>query len=122
MFFRLVSQTQIRYPESSLSAGQAGEVRGGDRLPWVESLDNFAPLRSLEWQMHVYGEPRANVSAHCARLSVAVQQFPWNHDAAQAGFARDASYLVRPDGHVALALEGDDPSALDAYARRISLS
>lgn len=122
MFFRVVSQTQIRYPESSLSEGRAGRVRGGDRLPWVGSVDNFAPLRSLDWQLHAYGEPSVDVSAMCARLGVAVHTFPWNHDVEQAGFARDASYLIRPDGHVALALEGDNAAMLDAYARRIALS
>ncbi|HEY2475313.1 MAG TPA: FAD-dependent monooxygenase [Candidatus Cybelea sp.] len=122
MFFRIVSQIQIRYPDSSLSEGQAGEVHGGDRLPWVESDDNFAPLRSLDWQLHVYGEPAADVSACCARLSVALAQFPWNRDAERAGFARDAGYLVRPDGYVALAFDADETSALEPYARRISLS
>ncbi|MGB7047305.1 MAG: FAD-dependent monooxygenase, partial [Candidatus Cybelea sp.] len=42
-FFRIVSQTQIHYHESSLSEGKAGGVRGGDRLPWVESIDNYEP-------------------------------------------------------------------------------
>ena len=42
--FRLVSQTRIAYRESPLSDGSAGEVHAGDRLPWVEGTDNFAPL------------------------------------------------------------------------------
>ena len=33
--FQTVAQTAIRYRESALSAGAAGEVHGGDRLPWV---------------------------------------------------------------------------------------
>ena len=40
-FFRVISQTQIHYPESALSEGSAGKIRGGDRLPWVASADNF---------------------------------------------------------------------------------
>ena len=57
--FRLVSQTRIAYHGSALSEGAAGEVHGGDRLPWAqtgEGTDNFAPLQSLDWQVHVYGE------------------------------------------------------------------
>ena len=57
--FRLVSQTRINYHGSALSDGEAGEVHGGDRLPWVlfgDGDDNFAPLKSLDWQIHVYGE------------------------------------------------------------------
>ena len=36
-FFRTVSQTGIQYRSSRLSEGQPGTVRGGDRLPWVET-------------------------------------------------------------------------------------
>jgi len=61
--FRTVSQTAVNYRGSSLSAGRAGAVHGGDRLPWVKTglnldEDNFAPLASLDWQIHVYGDPR----------------------------------------------------------------
>jgi hypothetical protein len=121
-FFRLVSQTQIHYPDSSLSEGKAGGVRGGDRLPWVESIDNYEPLRSLDWQLHVYGQPGSSVAALCEHLGISVEAFAWSRDVAKAGFAHDAGYLVRPDGHVALAFEGDEPARLDAYARGISLS
>jgi 2-polyprenyl-6-methoxyphenol hydroxylase-like FAD-dependent oxidoreductase len=34
--FRIVSQTAINYHSSPLSAGRAGRIRGGDRLPWVD--------------------------------------------------------------------------------------
>ena len=119
--FRTVSQTQIHYPDSSLSSGKAGGVRGGDRLPWVQSLDNFAALRSLDWQMHVYGEARAAVTTLCSRIGVPVHTFAWNSDAQRAGFACNASYLVRPDGYVAIAFEGDDVSGFEAYVKRIGL-
>src|SRR5262245_30980005 len=35
--FRTVSQIGVNYRNSPLSAGAAGAVRGGDRLPWVET-------------------------------------------------------------------------------------
>ena len=35
--FRTVSQIGVHYRESPLSEGAAGSVRGGDRLPWVET-------------------------------------------------------------------------------------
>src|SRR6202021_4027897 len=34
--FLTISQTRVNYRGSSLSEGRAGEVRGGDRLPWVK--------------------------------------------------------------------------------------
>ena len=61
LMFRTVSQTAVNYRASRLSEGRAGAVHGGDRLPWVKptddgAKDNFAPLTSLDWQVHVYGD------------------------------------------------------------------
>ena len=36
LFFRALSQTGIEYRASAWSAGRAGALHGGDRLPWVE--------------------------------------------------------------------------------------
>ena len=43
--------------QSALSEGRAARIAGGDRLPFVpaDGGDNFAPLASLDWQVHVYG-------------------------------------------------------------------
>jgi hypothetical protein len=119
--FRLVSQIRIEYRRSALSAGTAGRVHGGDRLPWVEELDNFSPLASLDWQVHVYGEATVELRAAAERRGLALRRFPWSAAAAAAGLARDALYLVRPDGHVALAAATQDIAALDAYRTRWTL-
>ncbi len=121
LFFRIVSQTEIHYPDSTLSEGKAGGVRGGDRLPWVASLDNFAPLRSLDWQVHVYGDVGAQIAAAAARNGIRVHAFPWDTGVRRAGLARNAAYLVRPDGYVALAIDGDDAARLQSYANRVGL-
>src|SRR4029077_17701642 len=45
LMFTTVSQTLVNYRDSSLSDGSAGDVRGGDRLPWIKLAsggDNFA--------------------------------------------------------------------------------
>ena len=68
--FRTISQIAIEYRGSSLSEGRAGAVHGGDRLPWVPAAqserDNFTPLASLMWQVHVYGDGQ---SKGCGRVS-----------------------------------------------------
>src|SRR5262249_25322868 len=64
--FRLVSQTRIAYRQSPLSDGSARGVHAGDRLPWVEGTDNYAPLSSLGWQLHVYGTVAAGLRAFAA--------------------------------------------------------
>ncbi len=123
-FFRTVSQTAIEYRQSALSAGQAGRVHGGDRLPWVPSArdgqDNFAPLTSLDWQVHVYGDPPAGTESACAARRLPLQEFPWSPAAAHAGFERGALYLVRPDGYVGLA--GADAQAIRAYLDRYRIT
>jgi hypothetical protein len=106
--FRTVSQIMINYRDSPLSAGSAGSVRGGDRLPWVapEEVgdgDNYQPLMSRRWQVHVYGEMPPGVRDACDQLRLETHCFDWRPAMARAGFARNGLYLVRPDGYVALA-------------------
>ena len=107
--FRTVSQTAVNYRGSSLSQGRAGAVHGGDRLPWLkmagssEGCDNFAPLTSLDWQMHVYGEAMPEMGALCKERKLPLHVFPWFPEMKRAGLRRNAAYLVRPDGYVALA-------------------
>jgi len=117
--FRTVSQIMINYRRSALSTGTAGAVNAGDRLPWVPPAepggdDNFTPLASRRWQVHVYGAEKASpeVRAACAALNIEVHQFAWHAAARRAGMARGALYLVRPDGYVAFASDVQDASAL----------
>ena len=104
--FRTVSQMVVNYRHGPLSVGAAGDVWGGDRLPWIPLKgggDNFAPLTSLEWQGHVYGEPTPEVVQACAARGLSLHAFSWDPDMRKAGVKRDALYLIRPDGYVALA-------------------
>jgi 2-polyprenyl-6-methoxyphenol hydroxylase-like FAD-dependent oxidoreductase len=119
--FRTVSQTGIEYRGSPLSAGAAGSVRGGDRLPWVATgphEDNFETLTSLAWQVHVYGEPRRELTDACAELRLPIHAFAWTPEMSVAGLVRGALYLVRPDGYVALADPDGDPERLRGYCTR----
>jgi 2-polyprenyl-6-methoxyphenol hydroxylase-like FAD-dependent oxidoreductase len=104
LLFRAISQTGIEYRKSPLSEGRAGRVRGGDRLPWLGAEhDNFEPLGALDWQVHVYGKAEASLARACERHALKLAIFPFDAHAVRAGFAENASYLVRPDGYVALA-------------------
>jgi len=126
--FRTISQAGVHYRGSPLSEGKAGGVHGGDRLPWVkpganEAQDNFTPLASLDWQVHVYGEADAEMAALCTERQLPLHVFPWRPETRQAGLRRNAAFLVRPDGHVAVA-NGDGGAAgvvatfLDAHGIR----
>jgi len=116
--FRTVSQIGVNYRNSPLSVGAAGTVRGGDRLPWIETApgqDNFAPLASLQWQAHVYGEPRRGVAEACAELQLPLHLFAWRPEMRRAGLRNAALYLIRPDGYIALADPHADPERLRLY-------
>lgn len=122
LMFKTVSQVSLNYRMSALSEGAAGSVRGGDRLPWVKlenGTDNFAPLTSLMWQVHVYGKAREGVSDACAELKIPLHVFPWGPAMKKVGLVRDGHYLVRPDGYVALADAGGDAGGLREYVRRV---
>ena len=116
--FETLAQFGINYRTSWLSVGTAGGVRGGDRLPWVQlgtGEDNFAPLTSLQWQVHVYGEARPGVAEACAELQLSLHLFAWQPGMRQAGLQSGAVYLIRPDGYVALADPQADPERLRRY-------
>jgi hypothetical protein len=117
LVFRTLSQTRIAYPDSPLSSGRAGSVKGGDRLPWVRELDNFVPLRSLDWQVHVYGNAPRTLGEALAARGLALHVFACPPAAEDAGLKRDAAYLVRPDGHVALAQEQASAEAIADFLR-----
>jgi 2-polyprenyl-6-methoxyphenol hydroxylase-like FAD-dependent oxidoreductase len=120
--FRAVSQIGVHYRPSPLSAGEAGSIHVGDRLPWVEpdagwprAEDNFVPLASLDWQAHVYGVASQQIQTMCHERGLALHQLAFSSHAESAGFERDAVYLVRPDGYVALATTS--AAELSAYLR-----
>jgi len=98
--FQLISQIRVNYRDSRLSEN------GGERLPWCG--DNFTPLQSLGWQVHVYGGPRAD-------FDVPVHELPLGPGVCPGWF-----YLVRPDGYVAM--KSNSAEAVRAYLRRWGIS
>ena len=121
--FRTVSQIMVNYRGMALSAGNAGDVHGGDRLPWVAdgAGDNYAPLRVISWQVHVYGSAADELRAASAAHGLPLHVFPWNAALGAAGLERDALYLLRPDTYVALAEPAPDSGTLTSYFNKRGL-
>src|SRR5262249_13596079 len=116
---------------SSLSEGHVRAVRGGDRLPWMKigngpegGLDNFTPLNSIDWQGYLYCGAPAQPQGTCSARKLAPAGLSLSAAADGAGLQRDAVYLVRPDGYVALADANGGATAITSYldARKITLS
>ena len=125
--FRTVSQTAVNYRGSSLSEGRAGAVHGGDRLPWIKpglDGDNFRPLTSLDWQVHVYGDPAPEIQRVCDERKLPLHVFPWRTEAQRAGLRRNTVYLVRPDSYIGLVDPGGKATAITSYldARELTMA
>src|SRR5580704_1719792 len=124
LMFLTLSQTNVNYRDRGLAAGSAGRVQAGDRLPWVcqeDGTDNFASLRSLDWQAHVYGDAGIEIEHACTQAGLSLRRFPWSEAVGRTGIARNAFYLVRPDGYVGLAAVSDVADTLRAYRARFGL-
>ena len=121
LMFRTVSQTEINYRGSALSEGRAGKVRGGDRLPWIKiqlnaaDKDNFAPLTSLDWQVHIYGDAAPDVKKVCDARKIKLFVFPWYPEMSKAGLQRHAIYLIRPDGYIGMIDPSGFAKSIAAY-------
>ncbi|QHJ01065.1 NAD(P)-binding protein [Xylophilus rhododendri] len=116
--FRLVSQTMLSYHEGPLAEGRAGEVRGGDRLPWVAGADNYGPLSNIGWQVHVYGQPHQDLADWCHWRNIPLHRFDFGPAQQAAGLEQDAAYLIRPDTYVGCADTDASVDALEAYLLR----
>ncbi len=121
--FRTVSQIMLNYRDGPLSEGSAGHVHGGDRLPWAPAAggDNFIPLADPAWQVHVYGALTPDLVTWCNNHGLPLHRFDWSPEHENAGLARDALYLIRPDTYVALAATTGSAQAVEHYCSQRQL-
>ena len=75
--------------------------------------------KPLQWQAHVYGTAREGLGDACRNLGLSLHTLPWSDAAARAGLAKDALYLVRPDGYVAMADGEADPGRVESYLKNL---
>lgn len=115
LMFKTVSQIRIQYHESELSQGKVGELQAGDRLPWVKALNNFKPLASRTWQIHIYGTASNKLKFVAQALSLPIIEFNWVNEAGDKVLQQDALYLIRPDGYIALMEAHQDVAVLKDY-------
>jgi 2-polyprenyl-6-methoxyphenol hydroxylase-like FAD-dependent oxidoreductase len=124
LMFKTISQTQIKYPNSALSRGPAGTIQGGQRLPWVQfedpsgrNSDNFSVLAARQWQVHCYGGAPLSLQSMCDAQGLKLYVFPWNAEAQEAGLLKNAAYIIRPDGHIAIVDCQGDPGRIADYLK-----
>ena len=112
--FETVSQIQVSYHDSNLSGGESGDIKGGDRLPWIRrgEVNNFRPLKSLDWQIHAYGEVNSDVEALVNDTGLELFHLPWDKSLKDKGMNENSVYLVRPDGHISAAADIENLSSI----------
>jgi hypothetical protein len=117
--FRTVSQTGISYRQSPLSQTLTGvgarAPRGGDRFPWLHlrlgaetrARDMFEALDDTRFHLLVIGQRApSRDQLRCGDLLEIheIRTHPDNvKELARVSITAPAYYLLRPDGHVALA-------------------
>lgn len=103
-FFAFVSQLNINYRHSALSLQAPGSLQAGDRLPWVKDglLDNFTALKTLDWQVHVYGTADEPLRASLQAENIPLVVFSWSINAKKQNLIENAAYLIRPDGYISV--------------------
>jgi 2-polyprenyl-6-methoxyphenol hydroxylase-like FAD-dependent oxidoreductase len=116
--FATLSQTGIQYRESPLShaiAAAPGAPRAGDRFPWMHLSfragglpeDVFQKMDDRRFTLLVFGQhgPRTGLAGFSDLVDVhTVPSTPGNAVALEAASIEAPSYyLIRPDGHIALA-------------------
>ena len=136
--FRTISQTGIAYPDSPLSETLPGlpheGPRAGDRFPWLRLKlsanrpveDFFGKLDDTRFTLIVIGQdvPPGGVPGlgDLLRTHVVPSDPTNDRELTRARIPRPAFYLLRPDGHVALAGIRLDAAAVTRYvAERLQL-
>lgn len=118
--FQTLSQTRIKYRDSTISEGHVGDLHGGDRMPWTG--DNFGHAATLNWHVQVFGEASADFEREAGRAGIPVLGFPYSALAKSNGVKAHVAYLVRPDSHIALVMEHQDPDVLLGFLQRHGLT
>jgi 2-polyprenyl-6-methoxyphenol hydroxylase-like FAD-dependent oxidoreductase len=118
--FLTVSQLMINYRDDPLSEGKAGDVHGGDRLPWIELGDgrsNYYRLDDMRWHLQVYGSAGQELETWCKTNGVVFERFDWQDAFGNADLEDGAMLLVRPDCYVGLAGKHLSAAGLTEYFR-----
>lgn len=123
LMFKTISQTNLNYQQSELSTGEYGGIKGGNRLPWVNTptINNFEPLKSYDWQIHVYGTITQEVKQLAFETVIPMYDVSWNKSMNAQGIKENSVFLVRPDGYVSVATDLQNLESIKNMIRKYSI-
>ncbi|KAL5337564.1 FAD binding domain-containing protein [Aspergillus crustosus] len=116
-FLATIDFIMLDYRHSALSAGSAGYIHGGDRMPWasVGEVDNFGSLKSIDWQVHVYGDHKEELAEWCQTKNIPLHSFAWDGQYQAVGLQAGTAYLIRPDTYIAVVEPSGHPQRFEEY-------
>lgn len=136
--FRTVSQIGIRYRNSPLSMTlpglPAGAPCGGDRFPWLKlrfeenqaATDLYQQLSDTAFHLLVIGQPAPAEgllgAGDLLHIHVVADDAANAAELAHAEITGPAFYLLRPDGHVAVAGGQLDTPAVSRYLHDLGIN
>ncbi len=116
--FRTVSQITLNYRGGPLSAGSAGHVHGGDRLPWVpiDGQDNFDTLAVDDMAGPcLWDGQRGTLSLVRQSHGVRCMSSTGTRSMKRRASPVTRSISLRPDSYVAFADASASADALERY-------
>jgi 2-polyprenyl-6-methoxyphenol hydroxylase-like FAD-dependent oxidoreductase len=133
--FRTISQIGIRYPASALSRNATGYLKdgpqAGERFPWLQiefdaehgPEDLFERLDDTAFNLLVIGQAPIAIEAGGMPIRTVTIPHSAHNDAAleRIGIDGPAFYLVRPDGHIALAGSRLDADMVKDYLSHVGI-
>ena len=113
-----IVMTFVPPPVVVSSALSAAEITGSP----LEATRELTAA-GADWQVHVYGTANQQLVDWCTAQGIPLTVFRWSPAHEEAGLARDAVYLLRPDTYVGLADPSGSAEAIERYlsAREIRL-
>lgn len=110
-----ITQLHIHYKDSPLNAGDS--KLSGRRLPHYQ--ENSQLTDSMNWQLHIYGTLQKELKSFLKQYpQLEVHLLEWEDPMTDAGFKKDAAYLVQPDGYIAWTSHTQDQQALADYLNK----
>ncbi|BAC12594.1 pentachlorophenol-4-monooxygenase [Oceanobacillus iheyensis HTE831] len=121
--FKVISQVKINYRDSILSKGRVGKIKAGDRLPWIQknNINNYDALKSVDWQIHVYGKNSKKLNRLSQSFSIPVHYYKWSKVAKRKKVEKNSIFLVRPDGYIAVVITKKEIDVLKNYLNKLGL-
>jgi hypothetical protein len=109
--------------QSELSTGKYGGIKGGDRLPWVNtpSINNFEPLKSYDWQIHVYGTITQEVKRLAFETGIPMYNVSWNKSMNAQSIKENSVFLVRPDSYISVATDSKNLEPIKNMIHKYSI-